>query len=195
MSIDEARFLRSTHPHFIMQGAQRLHDRGVRQRAIANRHTAADKYSCPIGCAMARQLGAQAGLADTGLAPQQDDGRFSICGPHPGRLQDLSSWIRPTKVGLAARSPISPGLSRGTGRSEMAAVRSHRPEMGSWWAATYGKCRIRGVGHHRIVHYDGWIALVLEEVEIDKTGARTVAPLQREPFSTGDSAFCNESPG
>jgi hypothetical protein len=144
MSIDEAKFLRSTHPHFIAQGAQRLHDRGVRQRAIANRHTAADKYPCPIGCAMARQLGAQAGLADTGLAPHPDDGRCSICGPHPGRLQDLSSWTRPTKVGLAMRSPISPGLSRGTGRSETAAVKSRRPKMGQRGAFAWGRCRIRG---------------------------------------------------
>ena len=43
----------------------------------------------PIAGAAARQLGNQARLADTGLAPHKDDGRFSICGPHPGRLQEL----------------------------------------------------------------------------------------------------------
>jgi hypothetical protein len=42
-----------------------------------------------------------------------------------------SSSMRPTKVGLATRPPISPGLSRVTGRRETAAVRSQPPKMGS----------------------------------------------------------------
>jgi hypothetical protein len=89
MSIDEARFLRSTHPHFIMQGAQRLHDRGVRQRTLADRHTAPDQHPGPVDGAAAGQLGDQARLADTGFAPHQDDGRVSICGPPPGCLEGL----------------------------------------------------------------------------------------------------------
>ena len=66
-----------------------LHDRGIGQGAVTDRHTAASQHPRPVIGAAARQLGDQARLADTGLAPHQDDGRVSICGPPPGRLQEL----------------------------------------------------------------------------------------------------------
>jgi hypothetical protein len=71
------------------QGPQGLYDRGIRQGGIADRHTAPGQHPRLVGGAAAGQLGHQAGLAHTGLAPQQDDGRVSVCGPHPGRLQEL----------------------------------------------------------------------------------------------------------
>ena len=90
---------------------------GLGQGAVADRHTTPGQHRVPVRGA-SDQLGDQAGLADAGLAPHQDDSRVSICGPPPGRLQSFSSSMRPTKVGLATRPPISPGLSRVTGRSE-----------------------------------------------------------------------------
>src|SRR5512132_2517449 len=78
---------------------------------------------------MGRQLGDQAGLADAGLAPHQDDGRFPICGPHPGRLQEPQlldtadegrarardhGLSRPRRWATAAASPrpATPSLAR-----------------------------------------------------------------------------------
>ena len=58
-------------------------------------------------------------------------------------LAAMSSSTRPTKVGLATRPPISPGLSRVTDRRETAAVRRQRPKMGNRAAPTYDRCRIR----------------------------------------------------
>jgi hypothetical protein len=59
----------------------------------AGRHrrpgTAPRQHPHPNRGAAAGQLGDQAGLAHPGLAPHQDDGRVSICGPPPGRLQEL----------------------------------------------------------------------------------------------------------
>jgi hypothetical protein len=78
-----------THADIAEQGPQRLHNRGVRQGTIADRHTAASQHPHPLGGAAARQLGDQTRLADTGFAPHQDDGRVGICGPPPGRLQEL----------------------------------------------------------------------------------------------------------
>ena len=78
-----------SHPDIGDQRPQDLHDRGIGQGAIADRHTAPGQHPGPVGGAAARQLGDQAGLADAGLAPHQDDGRVSICGPPPGRLQEL----------------------------------------------------------------------------------------------------------
>ena len=71
------------------QAAQGLHERRVRERAVADRDATPGQHPGPIGGATGGQLGHQAGLADAGLAPHQDDGRISVCGPHPGRLQEL----------------------------------------------------------------------------------------------------------
>ena len=71
------------------KGPQRLHDRGIGQGALADRHTAAGQHPRPVGGAAGGQFGDQAGLADAGLAPHQDDGRVPICGPPPGRLEEL----------------------------------------------------------------------------------------------------------
>jgi hypothetical protein len=46
------------------------------------------------------QFGNQAGLADVGLAPQQDDGRLAICGSPPGRLKGLE-YLDPADKGRA----------------------------------------------------------------------------------------------
>jgi hypothetical protein len=78
-----------SHPDIAEQGPQGLRDRGVRQPIAAHRDAAAIQHPGPVGGTAGGQLGNQAGLADTGLAPHQDDGRLTICGPHPGRLQDL----------------------------------------------------------------------------------------------------------
>jgi hypothetical protein len=59
-------------------------------------------------------------------------------------LAAMSSSTRPTKVGLATRPPISPGLSRVTGRRETAAVRRQRPKMG-----TGQRQRMTGAGFGR----------------------------------------------
>ena len=77
------------HPDIGEQGPQGLHDRSVGQPIAAHGDAAADQHPRPIRGATARQLRKQAGLADAGLAPYQDDGRIPICGPHPGRLQEL----------------------------------------------------------------------------------------------------------
>ena len=48
-----------------------------------------DSTRIPSPRATGRQFSKQAGLADAGLAPHQDDGRLAICGPLPGRLEGL----------------------------------------------------------------------------------------------------------
>jgi hypothetical protein len=58
------------------------------------------QYSHPLDGATGRELHNQAGLADTGLAPHQDDGRFAICGPHPCRLEGLQ-LLDPANQGRA----------------------------------------------------------------------------------------------
>jgi hypothetical protein len=69
------------------QGAQRLHDRAIRQGAAADRHAAAAKHADVVIGAAAFQLGDQARLTHPSLAPQQDHGRFGVGGPHPGGLK------------------------------------------------------------------------------------------------------------
>ena len=71
------------------QGPQDLHDRGIRQGAIADRHTATGQHPGPLGGTAGRQLGDKSRLADAGFAPHQDDGRVSIRGPPCGRLEGL----------------------------------------------------------------------------------------------------------
>ena len=78
-----------SHPDIAEQVPQCLHDRGVGQGAIADGHTATAQHPGPLGSAAGCHLGDQAGLADTGLAPHKDDGRYPICGPHSGRLQEF----------------------------------------------------------------------------------------------------------
>jgi hypothetical protein len=93
----QARHLWPGRPHQLTHGAgtevgkqrpQRFRDRGVGQGTLTNGHAAARQHPGPVGGAAAGQLGDQAGLADAGLAPHQDDGRFAIRGPPPGRLQE-----------------------------------------------------------------------------------------------------------
>jgi hypothetical protein len=78
-----------SHADLTEQAAQGLHDRGVGKSAIADGHAAAHEHPHPVGGAAAGALRDQARLADTGLAPHQDDGRISVCDPLPGRLEDL----------------------------------------------------------------------------------------------------------
>ena len=92
-----------SHPDIGDQRPQDLHDWGIGQGTITDRHTAPDQHSRPLGSAAGRQLGDQAGLANTGLAPHQDDSRVSICGPPPGRLQELQ-LLDPADEGRAAHA-------------------------------------------------------------------------------------------
>jgi hypothetical protein len=55
-----------------------------------------------------------------------------------------SSSMRPTKVGLAKRPPISPGLSRVTGRRGTTAVKRQCPKVGNRRGQAYARCPIRG---------------------------------------------------
>jgi hypothetical protein len=120
-----------SHPDIAEQDPQGLHDRGIGPGHHADRHTAPDQHPGPLGGTAGRQFGDKAGLADTGLAPHQDDSRVSICGPPPGRIQEFQLLDAADEVGLATRPPISPGLSLVTGQRETAAVRGRRPKMGS----------------------------------------------------------------
>jgi hypothetical protein len=69
--------------------SQRLHNRRVGQAVFADRHAPSGQHPGPIRGAAGGQLGDQAGLAHPGLAPHQDDDRLAICGPPPGRLENL----------------------------------------------------------------------------------------------------------
>ena len=71
------------------QSPQPLHDRRIWQGAVADRHTASGQHAGPVGSAAGGQLGHQASLAHTGLAPHQDDGRLAVCRPSQGRLEDM----------------------------------------------------------------------------------------------------------
>jgi hypothetical protein len=121
------------------QDSQGLHDRGIRQGAVADRHTAPGQHPGPIRGAC-DQLGDQAGLADTGLAPHQDDGRFAICGPPSGRLEGLelreaadeggARHAAAHLAGIIARDRPEGNGGR-TRPATRAAVRGRRPKMGS----------------------------------------------------------------
>jgi hypothetical protein len=70
------------------QGPQSLHDRRIGQGTVAHGQAAADQHPGPVAGATGDQLGDEACLADTGLAPHQDDSRLGGCRPPPGRLED-----------------------------------------------------------------------------------------------------------
>ena len=66
-----------------------MHDRGVGQPVATHWHAATVQHPNPVGGTTGSQLSKQAGLAHPGLAPHQDDDRLAICGPPPGRLENL----------------------------------------------------------------------------------------------------------
>jgi hypothetical protein len=126
------------------QRPQHLHDRGIRQGPVGHRHAAAAKHPGGGGGATSGQLGDQARLADAGFAPQQDDGRFAGCGPHPGRLEDIqlldaADECRARHAAAHLAGIIAPALPQGNGASRRAT-----PKIGNRQAQTYGSCRIRG---------------------------------------------------
>jgi len=69
------------------QRPQRLHDRGVGQPAAAELDATADQHPGARRLGPCRQLGDEAGLADAGLAAEQDDRRLARAGTLEGRLQ------------------------------------------------------------------------------------------------------------
>jgi hypothetical protein len=118
---------------------------GVRQGAVTDRYTAAHKHPGPIGGAAAGQLGDQAGLADAGLAPHQDDGRFPICGPSPGRLEGLElldtaneGWARHAAAHLAGIIPRDRPEGNG-GRKGSATKDGEQASAGVWQVPDSGQ--------------------------------------------------------
>jgi hypothetical protein len=98
-----------------------------------------------------------------------------------------SSSTRPTKVGLATRPPISPGLSRASGGRGTAALRGGRPEMGNTPALIYGRCRIRGRTPRRDPALAG----------DDRCSTRSLeeAGLVQEGEETHEQSACGAEPG
>jgi hypothetical protein len=77
------------HAGLAEQDPECLHDRAVRQGAVADRHAAAGEHPGSVGGTADLQLSDQACFADAGFAPHEDDGRFGGCGPPPGRIEGL----------------------------------------------------------------------------------------------------------
>jgi hypothetical protein len=75
--------------HGAGERAQRLDHRRIRQDPFPDIQAAPGECDGADLADGAEQFGDQAGLADAGLAPHQDDGRFPICGPPSSRLESL----------------------------------------------------------------------------------------------------------
>jgi hypothetical protein len=104
------------------QGAERLHDRRIRQGAVANGQAAARQNPNPTRAAAGDQLGDQACLTDAGLAPHKNDSRLAVCGPHLCRFEKRElldaahkGWARHAAAHLAGIIPRPARAKRATG--------------------------------------------------------------------------------
>jgi hypothetical protein len=123
------------HPDLAEQAPQRLHDRGVRQGAVADRQAATGQHPHPVVGAAARQLGDQARLSNTGFAPHEDDGRVAIRGPLPGRFED-AELLDTADQGGARRTTAHLAGIIARDRPEGNVGRSGRRPTIGWTAAT-----------------------------------------------------------
>jgi hypothetical protein len=126
------------HADLTEQVAQDLDDGGVGQSAIADGHAAADEHPHPGAGAAAGAFRDQARLADTGLAPHQDDGRISVCGPLPGRLEELQLLCAADEGGARDAAAHLAGIiardrPEGNGRRTRSATKDREQTSADVW--------------------------------------------------------------